>query len=165
MGERCIEQTKAEARVSTTNAVDDALSKILDPDRGHVRGLGFGVTHSKLSLLSQQDHKYKILEKEYLKMKEEMIEMKAMKDEMIETKSIDNINQIKCKLLDWYGSGEIVVEGRWSSNDPTALVHHVPIGPHAIRVWVDVAKKPNAYLCRPTSEMTCIEEALRSTVA
>ena len=35
------------------------------------------------SLLSQQDHKYNVLEKEYLKMKEEMIEMKAMKDEII----------------------------------------------------------------------------------
>lgn len=58
--------------------VDDALSKILDPDCGHVRWFGFGVTHSKLSLLSQQDHKYKVIEKEYLKMKEEMIEMKAL---------------------------------------------------------------------------------------
>ncbi|KAL0536729.1 hypothetical protein IC582_025689 [Cucumis melo] len=69
--------------------------------------------------------------------------------------SINNNSQIKCKLLDWYRSGEIVAEGRWSSNDPAALVHHVPIGPHAIRVWVDVA----------TSEMTCIEEALESIIA
>ncbi|XP_050942277.1 uncharacterized protein LOC127149924 [Cucumis melo] len=79
--------------------------------------------------------------------------------------SINNNSQTKCKLLDWYGSGEIVAEGRCSSNDPTAMVHHIPIGPHAIRVWIDVAKKPNAYLWRPTSEMTCIEEALGSTVA
>ncbi|TYK17902.1 uncharacterized protein E5676_scaffold306G001840 [Cucumis melo var. makuwa] len=197
-----IEQTEAETTVSTTNVVDDALSKVLGPDRGHVRGFGFGVTRSKLSLLSHQDHKYKVLEKEYLKMKEEMVEMKTMKDEMIEMKalmlsylkkqtepseelsnatasvlkrlnippmpspsSINNNSQTKCKLLDWYGSGEIVAEGRWSSNDPTAMVHHIPIGPHAIRVWIDVAKKPNAYLWRPTSEMTCIEEALGSTVA
>ena len=68
--------------------VDDALSKVLGPDRGHVRGFGFGVTRSKLSLLSQQDHKYKVLEKEYLKMKEEMREMKTMKDEMIEMKAL-----------------------------------------------------------------------------
>jgi len=67
--------------------VDDALSKVLGPDRGHVRGFGFGVTRSKLSLLSQQDHKYKVLEKE-LKMKEEMVEMKTMKDEMIEMKTL-----------------------------------------------------------------------------
>uniref|UniRef100_A0A9I9E6Y7 Uncharacterized protein n=1 Tax=Cucumis melo TaxID=3656 RepID=A0A9I9E6Y7_CUCME len=164
-----IKQTEAETTVSTTNMVDDALSKVLGPDRGHVRGFGFGVTRSKLSLLSQQDHKYK----------EEMVEMKTMKDGMIEMKalmlsylkkqtepseelsnatasvlkrlnippmpspsylifvfshSINNNSQTKCKLLDWYGSGEIVAEGRWSSNDPTALVHHVPIGPHAISV-------------------------------
>uniref|UniRef100_A0A9I9EJU1 Uncharacterized protein n=1 Tax=Cucumis melo TaxID=3656 RepID=A0A9I9EJU1_CUCME len=39
--------------------------------------------------------------------------------------------------------GEIVAEGRWSSNDPTTLVHHVSIGPHAIRVWVDIANIKN----------------------
>ncbi|KAL0556740.1 hypothetical protein IC582_005256 [Cucumis melo] len=83
----------------------------------------------------------------------------------LKKRSINNNSQIKCKLLDLYGSGEIVAEGRWSSNDPAALVHHVPIGPHAIRVWVGVATKPNAYLWRPTPEMTCIEEALESTVA
>ena len=56
--------------ISTTNVVDDALSKVLGPDRGHFRGFGFGVTRSRLTLLSQQDHKYKVLEKEYLKMKD-----------------------------------------------------------------------------------------------
>uniref|UniRef100_A0A9I9CC77 Transposase n=1 Tax=Cucumis melo TaxID=3656 RepID=A0A9I9CC77_CUCME len=30
---------------------------------------------------------------------------------------------------------------------------------------VNVVEKPNAYLWRPTSEMTCIEKALGSTVA
>uniref|UniRef100_A0A9I9E6X4 Uncharacterized protein n=1 Tax=Cucumis melo TaxID=3656 RepID=A0A9I9E6X4_CUCME len=87
----------------------------------------------------------------------EIVEIRAMKDEMIEMKAlmssylkkhvepseelsnaiatvlnINNNSQIKCKLLDWYGSGEIVAEGRWSSNDLAAMVHHVPIGPHAI---------------------------------
>ncbi|TYK05035.1 uncharacterized protein E5676_scaffold143G002920 [Cucumis melo var. makuwa] len=76
-------------------------------------------------------------------------EMKALMLSYLKKQSI-NDSQTKCKLLDWYGSREIVAEGKWSSNDPTALVHHVPIGPHAIRVWVDVAKKPNAHLWRPT---------------
>lgn len=58
--------------------VGDALSKVLGPDRGYVRGLGFGVTCSKLVLLSQQDNRYTMLEKEYLKMKEEMMEMRSM---------------------------------------------------------------------------------------
>uniref|UniRef100_A0A9I9EL98 Uncharacterized protein n=1 Tax=Cucumis melo TaxID=3656 RepID=A0A9I9EL98_CUCME len=68
-------QTKVETTVSTTNVVDDALSKVLGADRSHVREFGFDVTRLKPSLLSKKDHKYK--------MKEEMIEMKEMKDEMI----------------------------------------------------------------------------------
>ncbi|KAI9201758.1 hypothetical protein LWI28_028814 [Acer negundo] len=50
-----------------------------------------------------------------------------------------NVNPLNknCKILDWMGSGEIVDEGRWSSSEPNALVHHVPIGPNAMRVWVD----------------------------
>ncbi|KAL5575503.1 hypothetical protein UlMin_017202 [Ulmus minor] len=56
-----------------------------------------------------------------------------------------------CNLLDWTGSGEIIAEGRWSSSDPD--------------FWVDVVKTPGAYLWRPTSEMTTIEEAMGSTIA
>ncbi|KAJ0103053.1 hypothetical protein Patl1_05560 [Pistacia atlantica] len=36
-------------------------------------------------------------------------------------------HKTKCKLLDWSGSPEVVAEGRFSSDDPKALVHHVPI--------------------------------------
>ncbi|XP_024021335.1 uncharacterized protein LOC21409630 isoform X3 [Morus notabilis] len=34
-----------------------------------------------------------------------------------------------------------------------------------VRVWVDVAKKPDAFLWRPTSDMSTIEEAISSNVA
>ncbi|KAH7852955.1 hypothetical protein Vadar_031437 [Vaccinium darrowii] len=72
----------------------------------------------------------------------------------------------KCKLLDWMGTREVVAEGRFSSSDPNALVHHVPIRPNAMRVWVDVEMKHDrVYLWRPTSDMITIAEALGSTVA
>lgn len=71
----------------------------------------------------------------------------------------------KCKLLDWVGTGEVVAEGRLMPSDPKDLVHHVPLGPNAVRVWVDVAKHPDAFLWRPTSEMSTIEEAISSNVA
>lgn len=81
-------------------------------------------------------------------------------------KSINNNNAPrKCKLLDWCGSGEVVAEGRWSSNDPKVTVHHVPLGPKAVRVWVDLPRKPEAFLWRPNSEMTYIEDAIGSTIA
>ena len=68
-------------------------------------------------------------------------------------------------MLDWGGIGEVVAEGRWSSNDPKVTVHHVPLGPHAIRVWVDLPKKSDAFLWGPNSKMTYIEDVVGSTVA
>ncbi|WOK97854.1 hypothetical protein Cni_G06562 [Canna indica] len=70
-----------------------------------------------------------------------------------------------CKLLDWLGSGEVVAEGRWSSNDPKVLVHHVPLGPNVVRVWVDVVRKPEMFVWRPTSDMSYLQDAVGSTVA
>ena len=71
----------------------------------------------------------------------------------------------KSKLLDFSGSGKIVAEGRWSSSDPKQVVHFVPLGPNAMRVWVDTPKIPNAPLWRPTSELECIEDAIGTTIA
>ncbi|KAH7857583.1 hypothetical protein Vadar_014267 [Vaccinium darrowii] len=80
--------------------------------------------------------------------------------------SVNPTYDAKCKLLDWMGTGEVVAEGRWSSSDPNALVHHVPIGPGAMRVWVDVAmKRGQVHLWRRTDDMTQIDKALGSTVA
>ncbi|KAA0058324.1 uncharacterized protein E6C27_scaffold409G00010 [Cucumis melo var. makuwa] len=80
--------------------------------------------------------------------------------------SINNNNTLrKCTLLDCGGVGEVVAKGRWSSNDPNVTVHHVPLGPHVVRVWVDLPKKSDAFLWRPNSEMTYIEDAVGSTVA
>ncbi|KAH7849948.1 hypothetical protein Vadar_025448 [Vaccinium darrowii] len=70
-----------------------------------------------------------------------------------------------CKLLHWTGTGEVVAEGRWSSSDPNERVHHIPLRPSAMRVWVDVAKNGAAFLWRPTSDMETIEDAVGTTVA
>uniref|UniRef100_A0A9I9EEN0 Transposase Tnp1/En/Spm-like domain-containing protein n=1 Tax=Cucumis melo TaxID=3656 RepID=A0A9I9EEN0_CUCME len=79
-------------------------------------------------------------------------------------RSLISINN-KCTLLDWGGTREVVAESRWSSNDPKVTVDHVPLGPHAVKVWVDLPKKSNAFLWRPNSLMTYIKDVVGSTVA
>ncbi|KAK9208368.1 hypothetical protein WN944_000722 [Citrus x changshan-huyou] len=78
-------------------------------------------------------------------------------------KAIPNIT--KCKMLDLEGSDTVVAEGRWSSSDPNALVHHIPLGSNAIRVWVDIARQPLKFLWKVTHYMTTIEESVGSTIA
>ncbi|KAK9184761.1 hypothetical protein WN943_025112 [Citrus x changshan-huyou] len=78
-------------------------------------------------------------------------------------KAIPNIT--KCKMLDLEGSDTVVAEGRWSSSDPNALVHHIPLGHNSVRVWVDIARQPLKFLWKVTPYMITIEESVRSTIA
>ncbi|XP_062100775.1 uncharacterized protein LOC133806696 [Humulus lupulus] len=52
----------------------------------------------------------------------------------------------KCKILDWIGSGEIIAEGYFISSDPKDEVHHVPLGPSAMKVGIDLVRKNDAFL-------------------
>lgn len=71
----------------------------------------------------------------------------------------------KCILLDCKNSGRKVAEGRVCSTDPTALIHHVPLGPNASKVWVEVSKIDDARVWRPNSEIEYISDAIGTTVA
>jgi len=71
----------------------------------------------------------------------------------------------KCKLLDITGQKVVVAERRWSSNNPEQLVHFVPLGNNAVRVWVDVVKVNDAKVWRPTSAIECMEDAIGTTIA
>jgi len=63
------------------------------------------------------------------------------------------------KLLDWYGGEEIVAAGELLSKDPNELLNQIPLGPNAVKIRVVICIKPDAYLWRPTTEMTYIGDA------
>ncbi|KAG7533281.1 Transposase Tnp1/En/Spm-like [Arabidopsis thaliana x Arabidopsis arenosa] len=71
----------------------------------------------------------------------------------------------KCILLECNNSGRKVAEGRVCSTNPTDVVHHVPIGPNASKVWVEVSKIGSASVWRPNSEIQFISDAIGSIVA
>lgn len=67
--------------------------------------------------------------------------------------------------MDLSGKKRVVAEGRWSSNNPDQLVHFVPLGPNACRVWVDVVKVKDAAVWRQSSEIEYMEDALGTSIA
>ena len=68
-------------------------------------------------------------------------------------------------MLDWIGSRKVVAEGHWCSNDPKEFVNYGPLGFNAVKVRVEIVKIPDAYLWRPSAEMSTNEESLTSTIA
>ncbi|XP_058189675.1 uncharacterized protein LOC131307269 isoform X4 [Rhododendron vialii] len=172
---------------NSTNLKEDAVSKVLGAERnGRVRTFGKGVTQTRLTILSQMNGQFAELRKENAQMKSQMSDMRNTIDEFKKsqvqnpatTEATSTTPLVspsvtchpqsditKCKLLDWMGTGDVVAEGRWASSDPHSCAHCVPIGPNAMKVWVDVAKKPEEFLWRAPSDMTYIVDAVGSTIA
>ncbi|KAL0663169.1 hypothetical protein Bca4012_100006 [Brassica carinata] len=86
-------------------------------------------------------------------------------------KSVANISGISvspkknCLLLDCFGSGQMVAEGKVLSDNPEDKVHFVPLGPNASKVWVEVCKIDDAHVWRQNSEFQIVVDALGSTIA
>lgn len=71
----------------------------------------------------------------------------------------------KCFLLDCKGSGKKVAEGRVFGTNPDDVVHFVPLGPNASKIWVDVPVIEDAPLWRTNSELEIIANAHGSIIA
>ncbi|KAH7858302.1 hypothetical protein Vadar_022161 [Vaccinium darrowii] len=142
-----------------TNLTEDALCKVLGPEKhGRLRTFGKGVTLTKLSVLSQMSSHLAQLHEENVQYKSQVAHMQdtiddlkknqaqnaAMAEGTPTTPIVSPSRQLQV-AFDWTRMGEVVAEGRWSSNDPNELVHHIPLGPNAMRVWVDVPKKGEAF--------------------
>ena len=59
----------------------------------------------------------------------------------------------------------MVAEGRWASDNPEQTVHFVPLGPNAVKVWIDVVKVTFAEVWRLFSEIECLGDAIGSCIA
>jgi len=59
----------------------------------------------------------------------------------------------------------IVAEGRWQTQEETALVNGLPLGPKAVKVFVDSVLQPETFIWRPTMDMTYLEDCLMAFVS
>ncbi|KAL0815353.1 hypothetical protein Bca101_071797 [Brassica carinata] len=86
--------------------------------------------------------------------------------EDIPLRSPNSTSLNKCKLLSpWSTDEEIVAEGRWQCQEPKALVDNLPLGPNAVKVFVDVVHVPDIFLWRPSPEMTYLRDSVKQFVA
>jgi len=69
-------------------------------------------------------------------------------------------------LIDWTGNGNaIIAEGRIITSDPDDLVNDCRLGPSDVKVLVDAATVPDAYLWRLELNMCTIESAIVKMIA
>jgi len=78
---------------------------------------------------------------------------------------VNKRTQPKCFLLDWDGSDAKVAEGCIISSDPGELVNDFRLGPTDVKVLIDTAIEPEAFLWRPAANMFTIEKAVGHMIA
>ncbi|XP_020876122.1 uncharacterized protein LOC110227132 [Arabidopsis lyrata subsp. lyrata] len=71
----------------------------------------------------------------------------------------------KCKLLDLSADDVVVAEGRWQTQDRDALVNGLPLGPNAVKIFVDAVCQPETFIWRPTIDVTYLEDCLQTFVS
>ncbi|XP_075478639.1 uncharacterized protein LOC142519491 isoform X2 [Primulina tabacum] len=171
---------------NTTNIVDDAISLVFGKEaRGRLRGMGFGVTPSKVGASVKQNGTVQQLQPMVASggigsgIGNEVgsngdIDIGAKKNGDFDHVSHSNLRNVspgdirantKCKLLHWCADELVVAEGRIASTDLNTKVHHVVLGTSCWKVWVDKVLVEKVDLIRPNDEMQFLEDAIRSTVA
>ena len=71
----------------------------------------------------------------------------------------------KCKLLDLSDDTVVVGEGCLQTQEAKALVNGLPLGPKAVKVFLDVVHEDITYLWRPTIDLAHLEDCLHSFIS
>ncbi|CAE6069698.1 unnamed protein product [Arabidopsis arenosa] len=71
----------------------------------------------------------------------------------------------KCKLLDLSSDDVVVAEGCWQTEDLDALVNGLPLGPNAVKIFIDVVCQPETFIWRPTIDVTYLDDCLKTFVS
>ncbi|KAI3948476.1 hypothetical protein MKW98_019226 [Papaver atlanticum] len=69
-----------------------------------------------------------------------------------------------CKLLSWYIEGEIVADAVIVETNPKKLIHGMPIGFGAYKVYVKTSRVDDALIYRKTNKLKCIHDAIRTYI-
>ena len=67
--------------------------------------------------------------------------------------------------MDLSDDSVVVGEGRWQIQEPKALVNGLPLGPKAVKVFLDVVREPETFLWRPTLGVAYLEDCVMTFIS
>ena len=68
-------------------------------------------------------------------------------------------------IYDWTFEDELVAEGSLFSTDKKELVNNIPLGPNAAIVTISKVVNKEAFLWRPSADMSFMGDALNENIA
>ncbi|CAE6128541.1 unnamed protein product [Arabidopsis arenosa] len=162
---------------STTNLKEDAVSQVLGKDKpGRLRGMGRGVTATKLAFMLARDSHVEKLEASQADLRIKLEELqdvltgltgkKDQCEEVSKSEASDHSKGVRCQLLDWCSEDDVVVgEGEFCSAEQWYKIGRIPLGRHAVAVIVKSVSDETASLWRPTPSVFLLGGALGTKIA
>jgi len=138
------------------------VSQVLGKDKPRrVRGLGRGITATKLAFLQARDTHVQKLEETQAELLSHILDLKNVVTDLARKEVSDVSRGVRCQLLEWGSSKDVVVdEGEFCSSDPLYLIGRIRLGPNAAAVVVTSIIDSDSPLWRPTPTMFTLGEAL-----
>ncbi|CAN7077746.1 unnamed protein product [Brassica oleracea var. botrytis] len=164
---------------ASTNIKEDAVSKVLGQDRpGRVRGLGRGITASKLAILAARDTHVMKLEAKQAELVDVVRGLQEQLHNLTESRRVEvgstsevNTDVYKggrgCQILDWCVEEEVVIgEGEFVSSDAAYKIGRIPIGPNTAAIIVKSYEEQEAGpLWRPSVTVRTLRQAVGQVIA
>ncbi|XP_020881431.1 uncharacterized protein LOC110228397 isoform X2 [Arabidopsis lyrata subsp. lyrata] len=155
---------------ATTSLRKDVVSQVLGKDKpGRVRGLGRGVTATKLAFLQVSDSQVETLRSQIEALRNEVRNLagkKCQSDDDSVSEDSDVKRGVSCQLLDWCAPEDVVVrEAEYCSMDPVYKIGRIQLGPNAAAVIVKSVSGEDVSVWRPTETITSLVEAVGVKIA
>ncbi|CAA7017634.1 unnamed protein product [Microthlaspi erraticum] len=148
------------------NRREDAVSQVLRKDKpGRVRGIGRGVTATKLAFIQSRDSHVQKLEATQAELLCKVTQLQNKVCDLAGKQSQCNDVGSQYDVSDNSNRDKVVAEGLLQSTDPKEMVNNIPLGPNAAVLKITKVIKNDAYLWRPSAEMFLMGAAIDTTIA
>lgn len=163
---------------ASTSVNDDAVSQVLGKDKpGRIRGMGRGITATKIAFMQARDSHVLKLEAKQAELQDELRGLKDVVRGLTASKSnhVDGVSNSefsdlskgpRCQILDWCSVDDVVIgEGEFCSSEPTYKIGRIPLGMHAGAILVKSVTNEEAPIWRPTTSVTTLGQAIGMKIA
>ncbi|CAA7036910.1 unnamed protein product [Microthlaspi erraticum] len=155
---------------SGDNVRENAVSKILGKDKpGRLRGMGRGITATKLAFVQARDSRIEELQTEVQDLKKffrDLAGNNGNPGDMASQNEVGDLNRgVKCQILAWYANEDVVVaEGEFCSADKDYKIGQISIGRNPAAVIIKTVLDPEAGIWRPTAKMYTLGDAVGAKI-
>ncbi|CAE6199549.1 unnamed protein product [Arabidopsis arenosa] len=158
---------------------EDAVSQVLGKDKpGRIRGMGRGITATKIAFMQARDSHVQKLEAKQAELHDVvrglqdvvrgLAASKTKPHDGVSNSEVSDISKggPRCQILDWCSPDDVIIgEGEFCSAEQNYKIGRIPLGRNAGAILVKSVIDAEASVWRPTTTVTTLGQAVGTKIA